>query len=567
MHHPAHSEVYITHYLSWPDQFPRECPECKHSIRYAHADNGKRIHTLSGEIYQVINYYTCINPQCSKHGVYFNPATRLDFGRSYFGVDVLERISREILVFEQSPVQIHKRLTLDYNLEISLRTVQRLYKQVLLLKAHQIDETTKKCIKDQGKILLAIDGQDPQRGYPAIWLFTDILSGRLLKTTVTKSMPNGLLHSEIEDVLTSYGVDVIGFLSDKQNNLVKCMQKYYPTVPHQYCTLHFCQHLWDHVEMMDNRIFSQISKTISRLYTVSRSNDQPIEFEKHGLLSVSKVFGDINVDLQRIIKRRTKKFKSLRGLWVYRALKKYVEELESYLPGMSSGFRVEKIYKKLCVSLKRLVGDLRVQFFETLFLYDSFRLIYQRLYSEVSTRAEKQQQLDNIFGVLWAKARLLNPDLSLETVKSIHPSSANSLSVILTEWVRLWNSYLPGLFSYYDFPVTIMTNSAQEQAFSQEKGKIKRRLRVEKVGHFLQTRGEIYLRLVYATQVELEEKLISKYCGDLILSLEKDFQKKISEESRSWVQSEVDLEGISRTLKNYHPSYRKILLQKKRQEA
>jgi len=456
---------------------------------------------------------------------------------------------------------------LDYKLKISLRTVQRLYQQILLLKSNQIDEKTKEIVTNQGKILMAIDGQKPQRGYPMIWLFTDILSGRLLKTTIAKSMPNQVLHNEIEDILIRFKVKTVGFLSDKQSNLVKCCQTFYPNIPHQFCTMHFCQHLWGHLEMLDNQLYLPISTTINNLYTITKSNDQPVIFEKLGALKVSKVFNSINNDLQRILKKRSKKFKFLKGLWMYRTLEHYLKELQSFIPAMDTGVRLEKIYKKLCKKLHDLIIKLRSTFFEVLFLFDSFRLIYQRIYSECASRFEKQEQLDHIFGVLWAKVRINDPTLSLESLKSVLPSAKNSFYVVLAEWVRLWNSFLPGLFSYYDFPKKVYTNTLQEQAFSQQKGKLRRRLRVENIGYFLQTRGELYLRLVYATKAELESEIVTTYCANLIESLKKPFQQKISEETSSWVRQEINCKGIVKTLKEFHPSYRKLIIKKKKISA
>jgi len=99
MRYAAASDEYITQYLCWPNFISRECPECQFSVQYAHSDNGKKIRTLEGIFYQIIHYYTCTNPECRLHGEYFNPADRLDFGRSYYGKDVMRRITREILVF------------------------------------------------------------------------------------------------------------------------------------------------------------------------------------------------------------------------------------------------------------------------------------------------------------------------------------------------------------------------------------------------------------------------------------------------------------------------------------
>jgi len=567
MKYSAESPEYITEYLCWPQNVPRTCSKCGNHLVYSYADNGKKVYTLDGLVYQIIHYYSCINPICSLYKKYRNPAPRRDYGRSYYGKDVLNKVAREIFVFEQSPEQIHKRLTLDYSLKISLRTIQRMYQEILLVKSHDIDKTTRKIVQDNKKVLIALDGQKPQQGYPAIWLFTDIISGRLLRTVVSASMPNGKLYNEIAQILDDFNVKSVGFVSDKQNNIVKCLQTYYPDIPHQYCTLHFVQHLWSHLLIADNHLFHRLTDIITHLYILTKSNDHPVHFEQFGTLSVSTVFSSMISDLKKMCKIKTKKFKFLRGLWLFRALQTFSDELISYISAMGSNLRIEKLCRKLHTKLSDVLTENRIYFFDNLFLFDSFRLIYQRLYSNLPNRASRQTQLDNIFGKLWGIAQNRNPDLRLDTLKNIKPTGYNSFSTILAEWVRLWNSYLSGLFNYYDFPVDIRTNALQEQAFSQEKAKISRRLRMKNIGFFIQTRGELYLRLVYANSDELENDLVDSYTADLIKSLKTEFQKKITKVTETWVPKDLQIQGIKETLQKYHPNFRKITIKKKLKKA
>ena len=95
-----------------------------------------------------------------------------------------------------------------------------MYKDLLAAKAHQIDENTKEIIKKQSEIILALDGQDPGEGYPAIWAFTDLISNRLLRTTIKNSMPSEQINKEIQQILVDYSVNLAGIVSDKQKNII-----------------------------------------------------------------------------------------------------------------------------------------------------------------------------------------------------------------------------------------------------------------------------------------------------------------------------------------------------------
>ena len=107
------------------------------------------------------------------------------------------------------------------------------------LKSRKIDEKTKEIIQDQGFILLGLDGQDPGGDAPSIWCFMDLVSGRILATRKFDSLVYKKLRETIEEIEQLYGVEIIGWVSDKQNVITKCHDEYYSDIPHQFCQFHF----------------------------------------------------------------------------------------------------------------------------------------------------------------------------------------------------------------------------------------------------------------------------------------------------------------------------------------
>ena len=562
MYSVASSPDYSTHYLCWPETVSRECPLCGADIKFAHADNGKKITTLNGIIHQVVNYYNCTNKTCENSSKYFNPSQRYDFGKSYYGKDVLQFIADEIFLLDQTPQQIHKRFTLKYHLEISLRTIQRIYRDLLLVKAEKIDKNTEIILSQSSSILLAIDGQDPDKGHKSLWLFTDLLTNRVLHTSLVDSMPHQKIYQEIEYIRQKYNKDIVGYVSDKQNNLVKCMKTYYQDIPHQFCTFHFCQQMWKHLELLDAQLFGKLKKTLTRSYIHKVSSSQLVKFESHGKNSVKNIFSEIDADFQQMIRVRSKKFQFLRGIWLYRMITRYLRNMDEYYLILGHQLRIEQIYHSIRKNLNDILQETRSLFFDVLFLYDSFKLIYQILYGELLTRAEKQQNLDNLYGKLWGYVQTKNIH-EIDKLRTLPLQSTNSLVSIVGEWVRLWNSYLSGLFSYYDFPKDIRTNVLQEQAFSQQKAKLVNRLKRKDVSYFIKTRGDLYLRFIYSTNEELSSSIIEEYSDHLLLSLRPEFQKRITEETKHWLIKDKDYRGFEEVLKKYHPDWRKIVIKKK----
>lgn len=276
-----------------------------------------------------MNYYQCTNSERLDAQQYFNPAHRKDFRKSRYGSDVIERISKEIFIFEQNTKHIHKHLTIEYNLSISLRTIQRFYDDIMVAKSNQIDQTTVKIINTQSEILLALHGQNPGIGYLAIWSFRDFISNRLLHNSLVDSMPSEQIQVEINTIIENYNEKLSRVVSDKQNNIVKCMREYFLVFPHQYCTFYFCTHLWDHIGgMFDSQLYKKLKKIVLKQYIFSGNPNSQIVFEKQRNLNLKILFDPIRKNLKKMIHIRSKKFEFLKGLWLCRNLKNYVQNLD-----------------------------------------------------------------------------------------------------------------------------------------------------------------------------------------------------------------------------------------------
>ncbi|MHA1647668.1 MAG: hypothetical protein ACTSVL_08865, partial [Promethearchaeota archaeon] len=61
MIYPTKSPDYETVRLSWPEWLPYRCSICDGQIIFKGTNAGKKVHTLSGVIYQVTNLYECTN--------------------------------------------------------------------------------------------------------------------------------------------------------------------------------------------------------------------------------------------------------------------------------------------------------------------------------------------------------------------------------------------------------------------------------------------------------------------------------------------------------------------------
>jgi hypothetical protein len=89
----------------------------------------------------------------------------------------------------------------------------------------------------QGRILLALDGLQPDVGHEVLWVLRDCLSGSVL-------VARSLLSATAEDLVpllaevVALGVPVEGVISDGQHSIRRAVAAALPGVPHQLCQFH-----------------------------------------------------------------------------------------------------------------------------------------------------------------------------------------------------------------------------------------------------------------------------------------------------------------------------------------
>jgi hypothetical protein len=87
------------------------------------------------------------------------------------------------------------------------------------------------------RILLALDGLQPDVGHEVLWVLRDCLSGSVL-------VARSLLSATAEDLVpllaevVALGVPVEGVISDGQHSIRRAVAAALPGVPHQLCQFH-----------------------------------------------------------------------------------------------------------------------------------------------------------------------------------------------------------------------------------------------------------------------------------------------------------------------------------------
>ena len=548
MNRITYSDDYDTVRISYPPGLDNKCLICGNEVKYCYSDNGKLVHTLEGDIYQVVNYYSCTNEDCEMGKIVFNPSPRFDYSGRHFGADVFRFISKELLLYNSKSSQIIKRLKYEHQFDISIDTVRRMYEDALQLKSKKIDEKTKEIIQDQGFILLGLDGQDPGGDAPSIWCFMDLVSGRILATRKFESLDYKKLRETIEEIEQLYGVKIIGWVSDKQNVITKCHDEYYSDIPHQFCQFHFLRNTWRHLTALDSNVYLPLKKAINGLYIHSASKSVKVNFENVGKASVRDAFENTDKDLQTMLTVKNKTLKELRGTWLYETVKKYAKDMETVCNTLDPTFWFTKVMKSTITSLKEALAGVKQYYEDSKLLFEHFQKIRVAFGNETLSRDEKIEKLNIIYEEVFAIAKERDSTIKFEECKAFLPSKKKTTVEILGEWCRLWNSYLPGLFEYFKFPKAVKTNLDLEKGFGVQKQAIYSRVAKANVWRMVSTRGEDYLRIKHCELEELASDIVLQYSEEIVRQLRAEMDSAIKEisamgraRSKQYEQFDVDV--------------------------
>ena len=522
---------------------------------FAYKSNPRNVITLEGVIVEQVNYYKCSNPDCELHKQAFNPSPTISYSQRRYGVDVLRYIANEFLLFNQKVDAIYDRIHKEYSIEISESTIRRICEDVLIVKAEMIDKRTLEMVKRNGKVLLALDGQDPGMSGLSIWMFTDCITNRVLATVKAGSMDHRKLNQIVSEILQKYEVELIGVVSDKQGMIVKWHDTYYPDVPHQYCQFHFLQNLWSHLNLYDNRVFMGLKKVIKGLYIMHPDKDDRAYVEGMGYVELKTIFKEMVDDLSMMLKVRTKKFKLLRGLWLYEKLEEYVKGLNDALADLDDSSRITKLLIKTYNKLREGLSLYSEGYLNTLLLFEEFGKVRGILGDPNTSKSEKERLLKEEFEWLYELGSSTGLATPPSELRSFLARSNSSFQQILGEWYRLYSSYSGGLLNYYEFkvddPSKWRTNTGQEHAFSLQKQMLYDRSAKKDVSSGIVSYGELFLRLIHSERAELESDIVNEYHEVEIKHLREALQRNKSIISGRWRLRNKDYLGYLKIITEY----------------
>jgi hypothetical protein len=157
-----------------------------------------------------------------------------------FGLDVLAFIGTQRYAHHASVPTIHQAL-IARGLAVAPRTVTNLLERYDELVALSLQDTARlrRLTQPQGRVILALDGLQPDVGQEVLWVLRDCLSGEVLLARSLLSATHDDLAALLCEVKQALEVPIGGVITDGQLSIRAAVAQALPEVPHQLCHFHY----------------------------------------------------------------------------------------------------------------------------------------------------------------------------------------------------------------------------------------------------------------------------------------------------------------------------------------
>jgi hypothetical protein len=248
------------------------CPACG---RRLHPDysNSRTVTTLAGVARYTLRITRCHHPGCDRYCVPFRPEAegRLALPHHEFGLDIIAYAGNRRYTDHRTAPEIHAELVAR-GLSLSLRTVTNLLHRFDELRALAAADPARlrTRLSPQGRVLLAIDGLQPDVGHEVLWVIRDCLSGEVLLAKSLLSARQQDLADLLARVQGACPVPIAGVVSDGQHSIRKAVAQALPGVPHQLCQFHYLREAARPIYEADRHAKKELKKQVRGVRQIER---------------------------------------------------------------------------------------------------------------------------------------------------------------------------------------------------------------------------------------------------------------------------------------------------------
>jgi hypothetical protein len=188
------------------------------------------------------------------------------------GLDVIALVGTLRYAQHRSVPEIHQELQ-RRGVRVAQRTVSNLlqrYEELVSLRLTDREHLHAQ-LGQQGRVILALDGLQPDVGHEVLWVLRDCLSGQVLLARSLLSATAADLSLLLREVQQRLPVPITGVISDGQLSLRQAVQAALPSVPHQLCQFHYLREAARPIYEADRHAKKELKKQVRGIRPIERS--------------------------------------------------------------------------------------------------------------------------------------------------------------------------------------------------------------------------------------------------------------------------------------------------------
>jgi hypothetical protein len=420
------------------------CPVCQHRLCADYA-NFRTVTTLDAVLRLTLHVRRCHNPRCSRYRRPYRPEAEPHFALPHheFGLDVIALVGRLRHAEHRSIPEIHQELT-RRGVVLAQRSVLNLLDRYDELRALATadPQRLRRLLQGQERVVLALDGLQPDVGHEVLWVLRDCLSGEVLLAKSLLSATAKDIATLIAEVKAALPVPITAALSDGQESIRKAVAQALPGVPHQLCHFHYLREAAKPIYEADRHAKKELKKRVRGVRPIERAAEAEED--------------DTEAEL-------------VRG---YCAAVRSALTDDGRPPLVASGLRLQERLEAIAASLDRVAAPagtlpgglkklrqlLRRGLEETAALGPPVRLAYRWVKRVAKVLANAAQRPAK--GVRRQLSRILSA-MRQAAVQAQEEEPRTQLQ----HFVKVTKSYWPGLFRCYASPDLPRTNNDLEHLF------------------------------------------------------------------------------------------------------
>jgi hypothetical protein len=249
------------------------CPVCQHRLCADYA-NYRTVTTLDAILRLTVHVRRCHNPACSRYRRPYRPEAEPHFALPHheFGLDVIALVGRLRHAEHRSVPEIHQELT-RRGVVLAQRSVLNLLERYDELRALATadPQRLRRLLQGQERVVLALDGLQPDVGHEVLWVLRDCLSGEVLLARSLLSATAKDLAALIAEVKAALPVPISAALSDGQESIRKAVAQALPGVPHQLCHFHYLREAAKPIYEADRHAKKELKKRVRGVRPIERA--------------------------------------------------------------------------------------------------------------------------------------------------------------------------------------------------------------------------------------------------------------------------------------------------------